>query len=105
MADGMDYLEDIRFLFDAEQDTMTDEVVETDMEDYLEDIRFLFEQDTMDADDYLEDIRFLFDTASLDENETAAGDAKAVKGVKVFVQKLKKMKKGVKKFCSRFCRL
>ncbi|KAI1893382.1 hypothetical protein AGOR_G00123160 [Albula goreensis] len=93
MADDMDYLECIRFLF-AEQDTMTD-----DMEDYLEDIRFLFdaEDTTMDTDDYLEDVRFLFD----DKDTTAAGDAKGAKWVKDVAQKLKKMKKGVKKFFGR----
>ncbi|KAI1901758.1 hypothetical protein AGOR_G00037700 [Albula goreensis] len=106
MADDMDYLESIRFLFDeedttAEQDTVTDEAVEANMEDYLEDIRFLFdaedttaEQNTMtgeageaDMEDYLEDIRFLF-------------DGEGVKKVKNFREKVKKMKEGVRRFFS-----
>ncbi|KAI1893295.1 hypothetical protein AGOR_G00122230 [Albula goreensis] len=99
MADEMDYLECIRFLFDAEQDTMADEAVEADMEDYLEDIRFLFEQDTMDTDDYLEDIRFLFDA----EDNDAKGATK-VKKVERVKQMLKKIKKGVQKLCGRFVR-
>ncbi|KAI1892062.1 hypothetical protein AGOR_G00150110 [Albula goreensis] len=72
---------------------IADEAVEADIEDYLEDIRFLFEAD---------DTAAVQDEASLEEDETAAGDAKGVKWVKGVAQKLKKMKRGMQKFCNRF---